>query len=99
MDEKFLSGLLTMSLLMSTIIIGAFIGTIHTVHAFVLNVVTADWCYDEGYRDGLAHPFNHITYDECGAYDYSDRYYKGFKEACRSVEGNNEDECHCATDT
>jgi hypothetical protein len=102
MDERFLSGLLAMALLMSTImmsaiIIGVFIGIMYNVHASVSNAVTGDWCYDEGYRDGLAHPFNHITYDECGVYDHSDRYYEGFIGGCTRVEENTEDECHCAT--
>jgi hypothetical protein len=99
MNEKFLSGLLTMSLLMSTIMIGAFIETIHTVDAFSSNVVTADWVYDEAYKDELAHPFNYITHDEYGTYDYSDRYYEGFIEACISVEGNNEEDSHYAAET
>jgi hypothetical protein len=50
-------------------------------------------CYDRGYGDGLDHPFDSETYEECGR-----AYYSGFKDGCLAVPGNDLETCESATD-
>jgi hypothetical protein len=51
-----------------------------------------DSCYDIGYEDGQDHPFDSVTYEECG-----DEYYSGFSDSCSAVTGNDMEICESAS--
>ena len=53
-------------------------------------------CYDDGYEDGLDHPYDHERGSACS--EYGRAYHNGFIAGCLSVEGNTRDICETFTD-
>jgi hypothetical protein len=62
--------------------------------------LTAERCYDAGYRDGQDSPFSVTTFQECDTEskfaDGQNQYQQGFLDGCISVEGNTKEICETA---
>jgi hypothetical protein len=54
-----------------------------------------DACYNAGFSDGRAHPYNQTTYNGCGTYGRA--YYEGFLSGCISGHGGDYFSCQKLT--